>query len=70
MTEYEQAEQDVREYIIRQLQYFKEIPDKADTTVECWIGFKLGCTASAAKSVIRWASIPAKRSEQIDPGKH
>jgi hypothetical protein len=61
MTDNFETEQEVREYIQRQLEYFKEIPDKA-TNVECWLGFKLGCTASAAKTAIRWASIdPHKR---------
>jgi hypothetical protein len=57
MTEFDETEQGVREYIIRQLQYFREIPDTADTTVDRWIGFKLGCTAAAAKVAIRWASV-------------
>jgi hypothetical protein len=56
MTEYEETEEGVREYIIRQLLFFDEITDKADTTVERWIGFKLGCTAAAARTAIRWAS--------------
>jgi hypothetical protein len=67
MTEYTETEEEVRDYIRRQLKFFVEIKDKADTTVERWIGFKLGCTASAAKTAIRWTSIPAKRSEHIDP---
>lgn len=67
MAEYEETEDDVREYIRRQLKYFDEIEEKADTTVEQWLGFKLGCTAGAAKAAIRWACVGTEHANS--PGK-
>ena len=52
MADFDETEQEIREYIIRQLQFFQEVPDKADTTVERWLGFKLGCSATAARTAI------------------
>lgn len=61
MKEYDEAEESVREYILRQLQYFGEIEDRARATVEQWMGFKLGCSALAAKTAIRWAQTKRDR---------
>ena len=64
MADNSETEQEVREYIVRQMQYFKEIPDTADMTVERWLGFKLGCSASAASTAIRWASTDAGQASR------
>lgn len=42
MAEFDETEEGVREYILRQIEYFNEIKDKAGATVERWVGFKLG----------------------------
>lgn len=55
MAEYEETEQDVCDYILGQLSYYVEITDKANTTEEQWIAFKMGCTSGQAKTAIRWA---------------
>lgn len=55
MEEFEENEQDTRSYILRQLQYYAEVPDKASSTPEQWLGFKLGCSSAAAATAIKWA---------------
>lgn len=54
MTEFEETEQYMRDYILRQLVYWGEIRDQA-ASKEQWIAFKLGCTSAAAATAIKWA---------------
>ena len=55
MAEFEETEVGMRDYILRQVGYYREMPDKAKSTVEQWIGFKLGCSSAAARMAIKWA---------------
>jgi hypothetical protein len=55
MAEFDGTEDGVREYILRQIEFFNEIQDKGASTVKRWIGFKMGCSPAAAMTAIRWA---------------
>ena len=52
--EFEESEQDVRDYILRQIEFYNQLQEKSGQ-VEQWIGFKLGCSAAAAATAIKWA---------------
>ena len=58
MEEFGERDEDVRQYILRQLTFFQEIPNKA-TTEAGWIALKLGCSTQQASTAIKWAMIPA-----------
>jgi len=55
MAEVEDTEPSVRDYVLRQLSFYSELEDKAGTSDEQWIGLKLGCSATQARSAIKWA---------------
>jgi hypothetical protein len=55
MAEFEESEQDVRDYIKRQVSFYRTIEYKHHSSVEQWVGFKLGSTSAAAVAAIRWA---------------
>jgi hypothetical protein len=56
MEEFEEQEEDVRQYILGQLAFFREIPDKA-TNEAGWLALKLGCSPQQASTAIRWATV-------------
>jgi hypothetical protein len=49
-----QTETEMRDYILRSLEGYHGVKDKA-TTEAGWISFKLGCNLRAAASAIKWA---------------
>lgn len=55
IAEFDETEAGVRQYIFAQLQYYSEIPDKATSTPEQWLGFKMGCSSRSAATAIKWA---------------
>jgi hypothetical protein len=61
MEEFEEGnEEDVKQYILRQISFYREIQDKATTTEEQWIALKLGCTVRQASAAIKWVrQLPA-----------
>jgi len=55
MAEFDEAAEDVRQYILSQLRFYADIPDKAASSSEQWLGFKLGCSSRSAAAAIKWA---------------
>ena len=49
-----QTEEEMRDYILRSLEGYRDVKSKA-TSEAGWISFKLGCNLRSAVSAIRWA---------------
>jgi len=55
MAEFDERAEGVCQYILSQLQFYTDIPDKAVSATEQWLGFKMGCSSRNAATVIKWA---------------
>jgi hypothetical protein len=55
MAEFGETEPGVREYILRQIEDYRALESKTNTSETSWLGFKLGCSEAKARSAIRWA---------------
>ena len=64
MEEFGEQEEEVRQYILRQIAFFQEIPNKA-TTEAGWIALKLGCSAKQASMAIKWAAVAPSRKKHV-----
>jgi hypothetical protein len=49
------TEQELRDYVLREEEFYKNETADAGTTFTRWIQLKLGCSWPAAEVVIRWA---------------
>lgn len=54
MAEHGDTEEEVRQYILRQVEDYQLLV-VGNTTLGQWLGFKLGCPASAAIVAVHWA---------------
>lgn len=55
MRQHEETETEVRDYIKRQLVFFKEL-ERVSTNEAGWIALKLGCSIRSADAAIKWAT--------------
>ena len=59
MQKWGYTEQELRDYVLRQEEFYNETAD-AGTTFTRWIQLKLGCSWPVADRVIRWAKDDSK----------
>jgi hypothetical protein len=58
-----QTEEEMRDYILRSLEGYRNVTIKA-TTEAGWISFKLGCNLRSAVSAIKWQAPKTRRQRE------